>query len=150
MDSHKGKEIGKVVEDCVIDWGIEDKLSCLTVDNASSNNVVVGYLKDNLGDKLVLDGDFFHMRRVVHVLNLVMRDGLERAKDSIRNIRCAIIYIRNSPMRCTLFDVCAKVVKVPCKGSLCVDMCTRWNSTFLMLNTALRFEKAFERFKNND
>ena len=36
MDSHKGKEIGKVVESCVIEWGIEDKRSCLPVDNASS------------------------------------------------------------------------------------------------------------------
>jgi len=59
MDSHKGKAIGKVGEGCVIDWGVEDKLSCLTVDNASSNNVAVGCLKDNLGDKPVLDGDFF-------------------------------------------------------------------------------------------
>jgi len=61
-DSHKGKEIGKVVESCVIEWGIEDKLSSLIVDNASSNNVVVDYLKDNLGDKFVLDDEFFHMR----------------------------------------------------------------------------------------
>ena len=66
MDSHKGKEIGKVVEGCVIDWGIEDKLSCLTVDNASSNNVAVGYLKDNLSGKLVLDG-----LRDLHCLILV-------------------------------------------------------------------------------
>ena len=58
MDSHKGKETGKVVESCVVDWGIKDKLSYLTIDNASSNNVIVSYLKDNLSDKLVLDGDF--------------------------------------------------------------------------------------------
>ena len=31
-----------------------------------------------------------------------------------------------------------------------MDVCTRWNSTFLMLNIALVFEKAFERFKNDD
>ena len=45
------------METCVIDWGLEDKLSCLTVDNVSSNNVAVGNLKDNLRDKFVLDGD---------------------------------------------------------------------------------------------
>lgn len=45
MDSHKGKEIGKVVEACILQWGIEDKLSSLTVDNASSNDVAVLYLK---------------------------------------------------------------------------------------------------------
>ena len=120
MDSHKGKEIENVMESCIIDWGIEDKLSCLTVDNVSSNNVGVAYLNDNLGDKLVLDGDFFHIRCATYVLNLVMKDGLSKAKDSIHNIRCAIRYMRSSPTRSTLFDTSAKVVKVPYKGSLCL------------------------------
>ena len=92
---------------------------------SSSNNVAVGYLKDNLGDKLILDGDFFHMRCAAHVLNLVVRDGLSRVKDSIHNIHCAIRYIRSSSARSALFDTCAKLVKVSCKGSLCLDVCTR-------------------------
>ena len=41
MDSHNDKEIIKAMESCIIDWGIEDKLSYLTVDNASCNNVAV-------------------------------------------------------------------------------------------------------------
>ena len=90
------------------------------------------------------------MRCAAHVLNLIVRDSLSRVKDCIHNIRCAIRYIRSSPARSALFDTWAKVGKVPCKGSLCLHMCRRWNSTFLMLNTALRFEKAFERFKNDE
>ena len=83
-------------------------------------------------------------------LNLIVRDGLDRVKNSIHNIHCAIRYIRSSPMRSTLFNPCAKVVNVPYKGSLCLDVCTRWSYTFLMLNMALRFEEAFERFRNDD
>ena len=40
--------------------------------------------------------------------------------------------------------------KVPCKGSVCLDVPTRWNSTFIMLDLALKFEKAFKRMKQED
>ncbi|KAG8493064.1 hypothetical protein CXB51_010386 [Gossypium anomalum] len=33
---------------------------------------------------------------------------------------------------------------------LCLDVCTRWNSTYLMLDTAQNFERAFERFEEQD
>ena len=90
------------------------------------------------------------MRCAVYIFNLVVRDALARVKDSIHNISCAIRYVRGSPTRYALFDACAKVVKVPYKGSLCLDVCIGWNSTFLMLNMALKFENAFDRFKNDD
>ena len=82
-DSHKGKEVGKVIEKCVLDWGLEDKLCILTVDNASANDVVVWYLKDSMSSKFVLDGEYFQMRCSAHVLNLVVCDGLSLVKDSI-------------------------------------------------------------------
>ncbi|XP_017614061.1 zinc finger BED domain-containing protein RICESLEEPER 2-like [Gossypium arboreum] len=33
---------------------------------------------------------------------------------------------------------------------LCLDVCTRWNLTYLMLDTAQNFERAFERFEEKD
>ncbi|KAK5835381.1 hypothetical protein PVK06_011069 [Gossypium arboreum] len=33
---------------------------------------------------------------------------------------------------------------------LYLDVCTRWNSTYLMLDTAQNFERAFERFEEQD
>jgi len=35
-----------MVEKCIHDWGIEKKISTITVDNASSNDVVVDYLNE--------------------------------------------------------------------------------------------------------
>lgn len=43
--SYKCKEIGKMVESCFINWEIE-KLSTITVDNASLNDVVVNYFRN--------------------------------------------------------------------------------------------------------
>uniref|UniRef100_A0A803MM37 BED-type domain-containing protein n=1 Tax=Chenopodium quinoa TaxID=63459 RepID=A0A803MM37_CHEQI len=150
MDSHKGKEIGKVVEACILKWEIEDRLFSLTVDNASSNDVAVGYLKTHFHDKLVLEGSFFHMRCACHVLNLIVKDGLSSVKSSIARIRAAVRYVRSSPSRAKLFAHSSMLVKVSCKGSVCLDVATRWNSTFLMLETALKFEKAFNRFAEDD
>ncbi|XP_052883503.1 zinc finger BED domain-containing protein RICESLEEPER 2-like [Gossypium arboreum] len=42
------------------------------------------------------------------------------------------------------------VEKIECKKMLCLDVCTRWNSTYLMLDTAQNFERAFERFEEQD
>ncbi|KAK5839264.1 hypothetical protein PVK06_008040 [Gossypium arboreum] len=45
---------------------------------------------------------------------------------------------------------CVVVEKIECKKMLCLDVCTRWNSTYLMLDTAQNFERAFERFEEQD
>ncbi|KAK8624890.1 hypothetical protein V6N13_089776 [Hibiscus sabdariffa] len=120
MDSHKGKEIGKVVEACILQWKIEDKISCLTVDNASLNDVAV--------------------------LNLIVKDGLHMVKDAITRIRSAVRYVRSSS-RAKVFARSSMLVKVSCKCFVCLDVSTR--STYLMLEVALKFEKAF-RFKEDD
>uniref|UniRef100_A0A803MYS8 BED-type domain-containing protein n=1 Tax=Chenopodium quinoa TaxID=63459 RepID=A0A803MYS8_CHEQI len=77
-------------------------------------------------------------------------DGLSSVKTSIACIRSAVRYVRSSPSRAKLFAHSSMLVKVSCKGSVCLDVSTRWNSTFIMLETALKFEKAFNRFKEDD
>ncbi|KAL0446508.1 UNVERIFIED_CONTAM: putative AC transposase [Sesamum latifolium] len=90
---HKSEEIGKGVEKCLLDWGI-DKVFSITVDNASSNDGAIAYLKkkfDNWGQN-ILGGRYMHMRCMAHIVNLVMQDGL-KGKDeheAISRIRGAI------------------------------------------------------------
>ncbi|XP_031251250.1 zinc finger BED domain-containing protein RICESLEEPER 2-like [Pistacia vera] len=43
-----------MVENCILEWGIEDHVSTLTVDDASANDVAINYLKDRLVDRNVL------------------------------------------------------------------------------------------------
>jgi len=63
IDDHKGDTIGKLIESCLLEWGI-DKVFTITVDNASSNDLVISYLKKKLNNwgGLVLNGDYFHVR----------------------------------------------------------------------------------------
>lgn len=151
VDGHKGDEIGKALDKLLIDWGT-DRVCTITVDNASSNDTCLAYMKRSLTNRgcTLARGQHLHMRRVAHVVNLVVQDGLKIMCHPVNRIRNAIKYVRASPMRLKVFKKCVELSKVDSKGLLNVDVSTRWNSTFVMLNTAEKFERAFEQYALHD
>ncbi|XP_077217892.1 zinc finger BED domain-containing protein RICESLEEPER 2-like [Tasmannia lanceolata] len=90
------------------------------------------------------------MRCCAHILNLIVGDGIEEVKTSVASIRNAIRHVKSSPSRLQQFKLCANQEKISCTKTVCLDVCTRWNSTFLMLQSALEFQKAFERLADLD
>ncbi|PWA48961.1 zinc finger, BED-type [Artemisia annua] len=82
--------------------------------------------------------------------NVDAKDGLEEHITSIDKIRNAVRYLRSSPARLTSFEESAEFEKIDCGRKPCLDVDTRWNSTFLMLETALKFQSAFERVYEDD
>ncbi|KAH1046336.1 hypothetical protein J1N35_037120 [Gossypium stocksii] len=62
ISSHKGESIGMVIEKCLLNWGI-DKLFIVTVDNASSNDVAIGYLRKKFNPRggLVQNEHFYEV-----------------------------------------------------------------------------------------
>lgn len=150
ISSHSGEVIGKAIERCLLDWEI-DRIFTITVDNASSNNVGMMYLKRKLNSwKRSLQGDYLHRRCVAHILNSVVKDGLKEYSDSIKKIPSAVRYVRSSPYRLQRFKTCAKTKKIDTKSIVCLDIETRWNSTYLMLELALKFQKAFDLIETKD
>ncbi|KAH9762815.1 hypothetical protein KPL70_000946 [Citrus sinensis] len=120
MEDHKGKSIGKKIEACLLEWGIE-RVCAIIVDNASGNDVAIDYVKNQMlmwknVDALVLRGDYMHVCCCAHILNLIVTGELKELHASVAGIR--------------------NVVK--------------WNSTYLMLMTALKFREAFERMAEVD
>ncbi|CAL2278018.1 unnamed protein product [Prunus armeniaca] len=59
-------------------------------------------------------------------------------------------YVRSSPERLEDFKSCVKNEKIKCKGLVVLDVPTRWNSIYMMLEAALKFEKAFWRMGEDD
>ena len=47
MPNHKGETIGKLIESCLLKWGIE-RIFTITVYNATSNDVTINYVKKRL------------------------------------------------------------------------------------------------------
>ncbi|VVA41700.1 PREDICTED: zinc finger, partial [Prunus dulcis] len=151
--NHKGNSIGKLLETCLLHWDLK-KILTITADNASSNTKAIDYLKSKMGHwkngSLVLEGKYMHVRCCAHIVNLIVRDGLKKLEKSILAIRNAVRYVRSSPQRLEEFKTCVLKEQIECKGLVVLDVPTRWNSTYLMLDAALKFEKAFVRMGEDD
>jgi hypothetical protein len=83
------------------EWGIETKGFTITLDNASSNDVCVGLLRNQLNMKkaLLCEGEFFHIRYCAYILNLIVQDGLKNIDSAFQKIRDSVKYVRGSQMR---------------------------------------------------
>ena len=140
-----------MVESCLEEWNIEG-IFTLKVDNASKNDVAISYLKEatNRWKGTVLGNEFVHVRCCAHILNPIVTDGLKHHNKSIDRVRHAVRYVKTSPNRLQTFKRCVEKVKIKSKAILCLDVATRWNSTYKMLENAEKFEHAFKRMEYED
>ncbi|KAG5026489.1 hypothetical protein JHK82_022384 [Glycine max] len=143
-----GIDVADAIFKCLKTWGIENKVFSISVDNASCNDSCIRCLKENisLSSKLFLGGSLFHVRCCAHILNLLVQDDLSTIKDIIFNISESVKYINHNDARLKAF--CDVVEQKRLKErKLVIDCPTRWNSTFNMLSTALKFMTAFASYK---
>ena len=86
--SHTKENLSNVSLDFLLDWNMDRKISTITVDNCSSNDGMIDILckKLSLNNSLLLNGKVFHMRCVVHILNLVVKKGLDVIRVEIEKI----------------------------------------------------------------
>nr|XP_011463596.1 PREDICTED: zinc finger BED domain-containing protein RICESLEEPER 2-like [Fragaria vesca subsp. vesca] len=152
IQNHQGATIGRLIESCLADWGIE-KVMCIIVDNASANKSAMEWLVAKMnrsaGYQLILGGKYMHMRCTAHITNLIVGHGLKRLQKSVSAIRNAVKFVRSSPNRLEYFKKTVEREKIPCKGLVCLDVQTRWNNIYLMLEAALRFQQVFMAMKDD-
>jgi len=149
VKGHKGEDIGKNLTRCLADWGL-DRVMTVTVDNASANDSGVDYLRRQLQKTNIAKGKFLHMRCAAHIVNLIVRDGLQEVDLSIKRVRAAVRYIKNGTSRLVKFKEIAKEEKVDNKAFLKLDVPTRWNYTYLMLKAIIVYEKVFLKLVEDD
>jgi hypothetical protein len=80
----------------------------------------------------------------------VVNDGLKTNELSISKIRTALKFVRSSTQRMDKFKECVGFARITSQKSLCLDVPTRWNSTYLMLETAEKFQVAFDKLDIED
>ncbi|XP_031266691.1 zinc finger BED domain-containing protein RICESLEEPER 2-like [Pistacia vera] len=139
-----GVEIVAVIHKCLIEWGIENKVFSISVDNASSNDAAIKILRENLGrnKKLMCGGRLFHVRCAAHILNLMVQDELSQIKPIIQDMRDCILYVKQSETRVIMFLEIVHMLQLP-KRKLILDCKTRWNSTYEMLALAIQYRDVF-------
>ncbi|KAK3225169.1 hypothetical protein Dsin_005031 [Dipteronia sinensis] len=145
LPPHDGVSLAHKINTLLCEWGIEKKIFSITLDNASSNKSFVDLLRSqlNLKKALVCNGEFLHIRCCAHIVNLIVQDGLKEIDEVVLKIRECIRYIRGSQARKQTFLGCCKNVFLDSKMGLKQDVPTRWNSTYLMLQSAIYYRRAW-------
>ncbi|TYH24331.1 hypothetical protein ES288_A03G083300v1 [Gossypium darwinii] len=125
---------------CLSQWGIDKKIFSITLDNASYNDVMVSCLKNRFraNRAILCDGAFFQVRCCAHILNLIVKTGLELA-DDVLGTRRKIFY-----------DVADKSFHLNVTKNLRQDVCVRWNSTYLMLESSLYYKDVLDYWGQRD
>ncbi|CAH9081622.1 unnamed protein product [Cuscuta europaea] len=146
-----GLQIYDALFKCMKEWGIENKVFTITVDNATSNDSAIRYMKNTIqmSRKLACDGILFHVRCCAHILNLCVQDGLDEIRYIISEVKESVEYVNRSEARRIQFANCMHQLQLKDK-KLIYDSKTRWNSTFEMLSCALRFKDAFRMLSDCD
>ncbi|BBG99360.1 hypothetical protein Prudu_009025, partial [Prunus dulcis] len=90
---HTAEVLADSLLEYMFGWNLDRKLSTLTMDNCSTNDSMIVIVLDKICyTSLILDGCLFHMRCCAHILNLVVRDGLDVIKKSIEKITYSVAY----------------------------------------------------------
>ena len=145
---HTNDVLCDVLFGCLLEWNIDRRISTVTLDNCSTNDKMIETLMAKLdSSSLLCSGRLIHMRCCAHILNLIVKDGLEVIKGSIEKIRESVVFWTATPKREEMFEKACRQLSITCTKKLVLDCPTRWNSTYLMLQSALIYKAAFGHLK---
>ena len=89
-------------------------------------------------------GKLLHHRCAAHVINLVCKAGFEIINSIVHKVREGVKYIEGSTSRKQKFEEIIQQLGIRYKKRPKIDISTRWNSTYLMLEDCLELKRAFE------
>nr|KAJ0210850.1 hypothetical protein LSAT_V11C400183110 [Lactuca sativa] len=142
---HAATKLTYVLLDCLMEWNLDRKLSTLTVDNCSTNDCMIELITEKMpSDGLILGRELFYMQCAAHILSLIVRSGLDSFK--------GIAKVREStatPKKWRHLNIMQNIMVLFVK-KIALDCKTRWNSTYLMLATTVKYKKVFFGLKNRE
>ncbi|RLN22033.1 zinc finger BED domain-containing protein RICESLEEPER 2-like [Panicum miliaceum] len=150
---HSENALSEAISMTLSDWNMKDKLFTITLDNeCSSHDIYSANLRDYLSNKnnLMLKGQLFVVRCYTHILNAAAQDVIASIHGVIYNIRESIKFIKASSAREEKFAEIALQLEIPSTKTLCLDVTTQWNTTYLMLLAALDYKQAFTTLETCD
>ena len=105
----------------------------------------------NMQNSLLCDGHFFHVRCYAYILNLIIQEALKVRSSALHKIKDSVKHVKSSKGRMKQFRECVEQVgDIDTKVGLHLDVPTRWNSTFVMLESAIKYKHAFSSLSLSD
>ncbi|CAO2207686.1 unnamed protein product [Urochloa humidicola] len=150
---HSENALSETISMCLSEWNMKDRLFTITLDNeCSSHDIYSANLRDHLSNKnnLMLKGQLFVVRCYAHILNAVALDVIASIHGVIYSVRESIKFIKASSAREEKFAEIALQLEIPSTKTLCLDVTTQWNTTYLMLLAALDYKQAFTTLETCD
>lgn len=136
--SHSGENLSQIISDILKKFGINN-IKSMICDNATNNLKCYEYLKKNNFKNINFVGC------LAHVLNLIIKNGPFKNISSIIKIRSIVIKIHYSPKMTQSLEVLAQTNFLT-YYTLVLDVSTRWNSTYLMIDSFIKNEKLFKLY----
>lgn len=130
---HTSANLSSELNRVVHEWGIEDKIILAVSDNAS--NV----------QKALKELGWEHLGCIAHTINLIVKDGLKHQviQTIIEKVRTIVKHFRRSnKANEKLVKYQQNLGKAPLK--LLLEVATRWNSCFYMLQRCVELEEAMK------
>ncbi|KAL5582606.1 hypothetical protein UlMin_015048 [Ulmus minor] len=150
--SHTEDMHSEAIMSCLMDWDIDRKLFSLTFDSCSANDNIVIRISERLSQNrfLYCNGRLFDVRCAVNVIFLMAQDALGAVNEVSLKIRESIRYVKSSQSVQGKFNEIVQDARVQSQKLLCLDNQLRWDSTCIMLETALEYRDAFSLLQAKD
>ncbi|CAI5947333.1 unnamed protein product [Closterium sp. NIES-64] len=141
---HTGKQMARVVEETVVQWGLETRCLGFTSDNASSNTAAFRWMSEEGGGQCFFNWRM-HFRCLAHVINLAVKAALAvtAIRKLLKILREMASWIGFSSQRSGKFLGLQRTLNAqgnPAKPKpalkLVQDSPTRWGSTHNMVERA--------------
>jgi zinc finger BED domain-containing protein 1 (E3 SUMO-protein ligase ZBED1) len=137
---HTGVNIAQEIMRVLEEFNISTKIIALTTDNDSAMLACGREIADTFDNEISLM-NFSHYRCAAHVLNLGVKKGLETVNSSITKARKITCMIKNSTVLCDSLRAFCTLKNVKYLKPI-LDVDTRWNSTYYMLERFKKLEPA--------
>ncbi|XP_030263766.1 zinc finger BED domain-containing protein 1-like [Sparus aurata] len=117
-----GCVVAEEISDVLTEFGISDKIVAVTVDNAANMDVAIKHLR------------FVKLCCFAHTLNLAAQSiySLNSVSQWVAKVRTIVVWMKRCLMAKVVLQEKQELLQLP-RHSLILDVRTRWNSLYLML-----------------
>jgi len=143
--------MNEAVKDVLVEWNIIKKVHFMFAEISPPNSQMTREFRSKLLSQFPhMNGDSLCFSCYALTLELLARDGFYEIKDVLNKIRGCIEYVNATPINQDKFREATNHVKLQDMKAASHDDPTRWDTTFVMLMSALELREAFTQLEQVD